>query len=206
MRSKKVENTNIFLTLYSYANNEIELLRDYYRITYKNVVSHRLSVEKEYEPGYKINELIESIVDKKNNTINEQALDVANNTVIMGDATFKDIVTNISIKEDSKKIVFTFAPKYKAKKQFNPNIARFKYKETQRYESIFSRSIVSDIIVTFESLLTKIFNILILRNPFPYLEGETIPLANYFIKDTQKNVAVKLKKLLKKRCMIQYQL
>lgn len=199
MRSKKVENTNIFLTLYSYANNEIELLRDYYRITYKNVVSHRLSVEKEYEPGYKINELIESIVDKKNNTINEQALDVANNTVIMGDATFKDIVTNISIKEDSKKIVFTFAPKYKAKKQFNPNIARFKYKETQRYESIFSRSIVSDIIVTFESLLTKIFNILILRNPFPYLEGETIPLANYFIKDTQKNVAEKIEKVVEKK-------
>lgn len=199
MSNKKVENQKIFLTLYNYTNNEIELLKDYYKITYKNVVSHRLAVEKEYEPGFKIDTLIDSVVDKEKNTITEQALDVANDTIIIDDIKFKDIVTNISIKEDNKKILFTFAPKYKSKKQFNPNVSRVKYKEAQRYESIFSRSIISDIIVTFESLLTKIFNMLVLSNPFPYLEGETIPLANYFLDETYKTITEKIEKVVEKK-------
>ena len=163
------------------------------------MVAHRLAIEKEYEPGYKIDSLIESVVDKTNNSINETALKTAYDTFIIDDIKLKDIVTNISIKEGSKNIQFTFAPKYKSKKQFNPNIARIKYKEAQRYESIFSRSIVSDIIVTFESLLTKILNILILSNPFPYLEGETIPLANYFLEDTHKTLTEKIEKVVEKK-------
>lgn len=198
MKNKKPD-IDLFLSLYHYANNETELLKEYYTITHKNVVSHRLSIEKEFETGQRIDSIIDSLVDKTNYSIDDKILQEVNETIIYDNIKFKDVITNVFINEESKRIQFTFAPKYKNRMQFNPNVARYKYKEAQRYESISSRSIISDIIVSFESLLTKIINILILSNPFPYLEGETIPLASYFVENVFKNVTEKIDKVVEKK-------
>lgn len=199
MEQKIVESTKIFLTLYSYINHEIEFLREYYRTTYENLKKHRFTVEKKYEIGYQIDYLIDSIVNKEAWSINSLKLQEINETILFNNVKFKDVITNISIREKEKRIIFIIDDKYKSKDEFNPNIARYKYRDIQRYETIFARSIISDIIVTFESLLTKTFDLLIVTNPFPYLEGETIPLANYFLKDASKSFTEKIGKVVEKK-------
>ena len=198
MKNEK-NNINLFLTLYSHANDEIELLKKYYDMTHKDVVSHRISIEKKYEPGKTIDSLIESIINKATNTIDEEKLKEVNDKIIIDDIKFSDIINNVSVNTNTKRIQFSFVSNFNLKEQYNPNIARYKYKEAERYEAITSRSIISDIIVSFESLLTKILNSLIFCNPLPYLEGETISLASFFMDNASKNLIEKINKVVEKR-------
>lgn len=201
MKNTKAKQSDIFLSLYSYANDEITLLRTYYTNTSKNINQERLKVDSLYQPGKKIDSLIDSFVERRGDSfaINEEKYASAKDTIIVNDVKFQDIIESVSISEDGKSIRFKLTETHKHNNTFNPNEARYKCQEAQRMEAIFSRSIISDLMVAFESLLSKLFKNIILNNPFPYLEGETVPIANFFLNDAAKSIHEKIEGIVDKR-------
>ena len=180
-QEKKKDYEELFLNLYNIANSEIELLKDYYKLSCNNLKEKRLSVERKYSIGEKINTLLDKIVNKQTFEINEEVLSEYNKLVLFADVKFSDVIKNIKTDKEKKKVYFSIDEKYKNNNEINPNVASKKFSEIKQYEQILSRSILSDIIVTFESVLSKLLNILTLKNPFSYLENEMIPLANFFL-------------------------
>lgn len=55
-----------------------------------NLSSHRLEIEKEYEIGYKISNIVMSIIDKKSHTIDVDALNEANEIILFDNVKFKE--------------------------------------------------------------------------------------------------------------------
>lgn len=188
--------TELFLHLYLYVNNEISFLRGYYVNTSSKVIKQRLETERLYQSGKSVDDLIESVIIRQKDflSIDTDKLSEVNNMQVAANVKFCDVVESLYVSEDKRRVRFKFKDKYKNNNFFNPNIARTKYKEAQRMESIFFRSVITDLIVTYESLLSKLLNVIILKNPFPYLDGETVPLANYFLDDTFKSIREKNRK------------
>ena len=111
----------------------------------------------------KIDSLIESVIirEKEILSIDTDKLREVNTTPVATDVKFCDVVEGLDISDDKKRVKFKFKDKFKSNNYFNPNVARAKYKEAQRMESIFFRSVITDLIVTYESLLSKLLNVII---------------------------------------------
>ena len=201
MKKDSNKERELFLPLYLYANNEISFLRSYYVNTSSKVIKQRLETENLYQSGEKIDSLIESVINREKEilSIDTDKLREVNNAQVAIDVKFCDVVESLDISDDKKRVKFKFQDKYKNNNYFNPNVARAKYKEAQRMESIFFRSVITDLIVTYESLLSKLLNVIILKNPFPYLDGETVPLASYFLNDTFKAISEKIENVVDKK-------
>lgn len=201
MKKDNNKETELFLHLYLYVNNEISFLRGYYVNTSSKVIKQRLETERLYQSGKSVDDLIESVIIRQKDflSIDTDKLSEVNNMQVAANVKFCDVVESLYVSEDKRRVRFKFKDKYKNNNFFNPNIARTKYKEAQRMESIFFRSVITDLIVTYESLLSKLLNVIILKNPFPYLDGETVPLANYFLDDTFKSIREKIENVVDKK-------
>jgi len=189
MNQKKKEE-KVFLDLYIYTNSELDTLREYYKCTYNNLAKNRLDVENKYKVGILIESYFDRIISD-DNEINQEIYDKLKNDSVCDNIKFCDVITNITL-DENKKVFFRVSDKFKSNEEFNPNIASKKCSEAKEYESILFRSVISDIIITFESLLSKIYKTLILNNPFPYLKDEKIPLANFFLKDAASKISEKI--------------
>lgn len=191
------ENDNIFLDLYVYAISELDLLREYYKCTSYNLIKNRIEIEEKYKTGLKINSYFEKFVNK-NNILNTELYEEIKNEIIFDDIKFNDIITNVSVDEKNR-VTFTISDTYRSQDQFNPNIARKRHSAAKEYEYILFRSVISDLVITFESLLAKIYKTLILSNPFPHLKNEQLPLADFFQKDFSKKISEKLTSIIEGR-------
>lgn len=187
------------LKLYNLANSQLELLKEYYELSVEKIKEQQSLIEKEYRVGQKIGRLIDKIVDKRTFKINNKNLTECNKMILFEDVKFCDIVTNITSDKENKKIYFSINEKYKNNDKINPNIASKKIFDISQYEQILSRSILSDLIATFESILSKLFEILIYENPSKYLENETIPLTNLLVEGLAKEIGNRIDALVEKK-------
>ena len=92
--------------MHAFPDTEIELLKEYYTMSYKSLEDKRILVETKYKIGEQISSLLDKIIDKKSFEIKEDVLQESNDIVLFDNVKFSDVIKNISVDKDKKRILF----------------------------------------------------------------------------------------------------
>lgn len=174
-----MEKIKKILRAFNNAKDDIESLSDYYYRSNKTLKAYQIDIDNKYASGKKIADLMDSLfligsARKRNEKIKE-----INEIIIEKDLRFCDICEIVPFQEDnSNSIAFSFKSEESIK--YDPKTAKEKYNHIEKYAYIFFESILSHIIVSFETFLSSIYRILLMADPKKYFEGQTILLASIF--------------------------
>ncbi len=94
------------------------------------------------------------------------------------DIDVKDII-EISWVENEATVKYSLKNNYQ-KKEFDPVTARRKWQSICNQESIFARSVLSNIIIVFEQFFSSQYETLVVSNPKAYFEDKKIPVSQLF--------------------------
>ena len=186
------------LLLYRTANSEVELLKNYYNMSYSNLQKKQIAANEKYEVGIKIGTELDKILNKSKLKINKSILNSANDQILFENIKFSDVIKNIEVDKEDDSLLFVIDEKYKKNESINPNIARKNITEIKQYEIILCRSILSDLIISFESILSRLLKTLSLSNP-AYLSNEVIHLNQFFIKDFAQTIMSKIESFIENK-------
>ena len=176
-----MEQIRKILSIFHDTINEIESLSDYYYRSNKTLISYRTEVEKNYSSGKKLADIFDDLflldsAEERNKRIEEiKDFQIDENTKI------QDVCEILPFKKDNQTTIsFTLKSHMSNIENLDPKKAKQKYEHIERYEYIFVESILSHIIVSFESFLSNVYKSRLMASPQKYLEGQTIPLAAIF--------------------------
>lgn len=188
-----MERIREILLIFHDAINEIESLSDYYYRSNKTLISYKIEVEKNYSLGKKIADIFDDLflleeVEERNKRIEEiKDLQIDKNTKL------QDVCEILPFKKDNQNsISFALKPQNSNNERFDPKKAKQRYEHIEKYEYIFVESILSHIIVSFETFLSNIYKSRLMAFPQKYLEGQTIPLAAIFSDSINDTIHEKL--------------
>lgn len=150
---------------------ELEALHAYYTQTRDSIIRSEIEYNTKYKLSLEIAELFDKLYDKA--IENRRAyLEEIQNTVLSNNCPLKNMLT-ISLSEDCEKIQYSLkhGP---TKTVYDPKKARAKQKYLRNQKHIFTRSILSNIIVSFEQYLSCYYETLMIHQPKAYLEDKKI--------------------------------
>lgn len=150
---------------------ELEALRTYYIQTRDSIIKSEIEYNKKYKISHEIAELFDQLYEKAPEE-REAYLEEISNTVLSNNLPLNSFVT-ISLSEDREKIQYTIIHG-QTKTDYDPRKARTKKKYLNNQKHIFTRSILSNIIVSFEQYLSHYYETLMLTQPKAYLEDKKI--------------------------------
>lgn len=150
---------------------ELGALRTYYIQTRDSITKSEIEYNKKYEISLQIVELFDQLFTKK--TEDRSAyLEELQNTVLSNNIPLKNILT-ISLSEDCEKIQYSLIDN-NSRTDCNPRKAKEIKKYLHNQKHIFTRSILSNIVVLFEQYLSNYYETLLLNQPNAYLEDKKI--------------------------------
>jgi len=181
-REKKEKYGEKLIELYKITNEEIEFLKRYYKTTYEGLKEKQVSVKTKYSIGEKIASIFDNILDKKSFKIDEKKLKEANKQIIFENVKFSEIIKKIWVNGDNKKsLLFSMYEQYD-RDEINPKISSEKIIEVFQYEKILLNSMLSNLIITFESSLSRLFYSLVFKNQ-TYLKDKSVALNKFIFDD-----------------------
>lgn len=150
---------------------ELEALSNYYIQTRDSIQQSEIEYDKKYRISLEIAELFDQLYEK-NPEDRKTYLEELSNTKLSNNLLLKDVM-NISLTEDSEKIQYSLihGP---TRTEHDPRKARTKKKYLRNQKHIFTRSILSNVIVSFEQYLSNYYETLMLNQPKAYLEDKKI--------------------------------
>ena len=150
---------------------ELEAIRTYYIQTRDSIIKSEIEYNKKYKISHEIAELFDQLYEKAPEE-REAYLEEISNTVLSNNLPLNNFVT-ISLSEDLEKVQYTIIHG-QTKTDYDPRKARTKKKYLNNQKHIFTRSILSNIIVSFEQYLSHYYETLMLTQPKAYLEDKKI--------------------------------
>lgn len=150
---------------------ELEALRTYYIQTRDSIMKAEMEYNKKYKIALEIAELFDQLLEKD---LEERStyLEEISNTILSNNLPLKNVMT-ISLTEDCEKIRYSITHSH-TKADFDPRKAKTNKKYLKNQKHIFTRSILSNIIVSFEQYLSNYYETLMLNQPKAYLEDKKI--------------------------------
>ena len=157
------------------AIQEVEALNEFYNDFIANWNQNKIELEKEYQIGLAINDVLQDIPD-----------DVEDIGTLKSQIDEKDIfgiklkeIINVTLarENDRNNISYSMTSDYQSQ---DPQIARSKKNKLDSQRNIFCRSILSNVIIIFERYLARIYEFLVVSNPEQYFEGKTIKTSRLF--------------------------
>lgn len=175
------------------AIQEIESLNDYYQRSNKTLISYRLEIDKKRSIGKKVADILDGLFNIVGAEERNKKIEDIKNIILENDIKFCDVFEILPFeKENQTFISFSVNQEFIEYDKYDPKKAKEKYEHINRYSYIFYESILSHIIVSFETFLASIYRILLLSNPQKYFENQTIPLAVLFSQDVSETINEKI--------------
>lgn len=188
-----MENVKQILLAFNDAIHEVESLEDYYYRSNQTLISYKLDIEKNYSFGKKIADILDEFFVIESADERNKKLAIINDTLIQKDVKFRDIFDIVPFEKDNQNsISFSINTKIVDYEKYDPKKAKEKYEHIEKVTYIFIESILSHIIVSFETFLSNIYRILLMSEPQKYLEGQTIPLAALFNDNINETINEKI--------------
>lgn len=178
---------------------EYNSLFDYYLETKKALLNKESNTRDNYDYAIKISNLLDELFEEPFETKNEKIKEVENK-LIANSIKVNDIFSSITISEDNSGITLSFKKTRINGKTVNPIIGRQKKQAIDSFEKIYVKSILSNIIINFESYLERVLYILILNNPEKYLGAKDIKLRDLLSEEVNsilsRNIEFEITRLL----------
>lgn len=168
-----------YYAIFASAIKDIEALKEFYQRTRRSINQYKMSIDAEYSCGKKIADLLDDVFTQDTIESRNLKIDEIGEEIIFDGVKLKDICEITKFEKDSSTMYFVMDKEYKTKK-YSPIIARQKYSDIQKNEHILTVSILSNIVIVFESTLARIYRCLIRENPTKYFENQSISLAAVF--------------------------
>ena len=173
---------------FQHAIQEVEALREFYTMYRDAWTKSRLAFEQEYATALAINDAIIKLIDGGDP---ENGYSQLKNSYI-GENKFEDII-ELRFRRENESVQVGYAMKKNFVDQ-DPQKARSKQEKYDQQKEMFMRSILSNIVVIFESYLAQIFECMVVLNPEKYFEGRTIKINGLFSTSLKEIISSEVKK------------
>jgi len=150
---------------------DLEALNEYYMQTRDSIAIKKANFDKKYEVAFEISKLMDSVYEKEEKHRLSQLEAIKSKEIISG--VFVQDVVDISFNEEQGTLQYSMCDGYQ-RKEFDPSNARTKKKYIYNQENIFAKSILSNIIISFEQFLSSAYETLVLFKPKCYFEDKKI--------------------------------
>ena len=203
LKKPNVDNTKSvieILSIFQNVINEIESLLDYYCRSNNMLLSYKLDVEENYFSGKKLADIFDELFLIESANERNIKIEEIKKLQIDDKVTVEDVCEIIPFEKDNQNsISFSLKRQYLKNEKYDPKIAKQKYLHIEKYEYILVESILSHIIVSFESFLSNIYRLRLVVAPQKYLENQTIPLAAIFSDSINDTINDKLESEISSR-------
>ncbi len=136
---------------------------------------NKIKIEFENDTAFKISKMLDEIYTvEETSKINEYIEELYERDVFENHK-LKDII-EITYKEDTQEIFYIIKKQFR-KDSLDPKKARRKMYTICNQDTIFTRSILSNIIITFERFLASSYAALVVLEPQKYFEGKTVAIS-----------------------------
>lgn len=140
------------------------------------IKNKKLRYQTEYSPAIAIKEILDTIYEQEPNQRYEYIQKI--NGTLINDVRLEDIM-ELSLDEKKETVQFVMKDLYRHEK-YDPVKYRRKSESIINQEKIFTRSILSNIIIIFEQYLTNVYEVLVISSPQKYFENKTIHVSEIF--------------------------
>lgn len=170
-----------YISIFFNSLKDIDALKQFYNSTSKNIMDLKSQIENNYRYGLELSKVFteilnENTIDNRNAKINDVYERIIDNNIKI-----KDICKIKKFeKTDERSLSYSINAKYRNNSKYNPIIVMEKISNIKKNEHILVGSVLSNIIIIFESMLTAIYRLLIFESPQVYLKGKTISVASFF--------------------------
>lgn len=179
-KMKKTNYVNRHISIFLNALKDIDALKIFYTRTIRSNTEYKLRISEEYAYGLKLGEYFGEILDEETNEAKNAKIDEVLERPFFEDLKVKDFCLIEKFSEESKNLTYATAAKYRNDAKYSPTKAIQKMRNADKNEPFLVCSILSNIIITFESALSEIYTQLILESPKEYLGGKNISIASFF--------------------------
>lgn len=180
VKKKQMEKFNKkYFSIFASAIKDIEALKEFYQRTRKSILAYQRRIDDEYSYGKLIADLLDEVFTQDTIEARNAKIDEISEAIVFDEVKLKDICEVTKMERESSALYYVMNEKYKSQK-FSPVLARQRCSAIKKNEHILTVSILSNIIIIFESTLDKIYRILIRENPTTYFENQSISLAAVF--------------------------
>lgn len=188
-----MERIKLILGVFKNAIQEIESLSDYYQRSSKTLISYRLEIDKKHYLGKKVADILDGLFTIVSAEERNKKIESIKEIVLENDIRFGDIFEILPFEKDNQtSISFSINQELVEYDKYDPKKAKEKYEHIDKYSYIFYESILSHVIVSFETFLASIYRILLMSDPQKYFEGQTIPLAALFCQNLSETINEKI--------------
>ena len=149
---------------------DLEALSAYYTETSKLIKTNKIEINSKYKIAIEISNILDEIYLKEKDDRAAYILEIQEK-VLSNNIKLKDVM-EVNVKEDGN-ITFSLQDKY-AKDKYNPAIAKKRTNYILNQESIFIRSILSNLIIAFEQFFSSQYEIIVLLSPQKYFGEKTV--------------------------------
>ena len=152
---------------------DLEALNDYYIQTRDSITTKKGRLSGKYEIAIEISKLMDSVYEADPED-KLSRLESIKSTEIKPGVLVQDVI-DINFNSDQDTLQYSLHDDYRGA-EFDPSTARKKKKYVYNQENIFAKSILSNIIISFEQFLASVYETLVLYNPKCYFEDKKIPV------------------------------
>ncbi len=177
---KKTNFVNRHISIFLNALKDIDALKVFYTRTVKSITEYKLRISQEYAYGIKLGEYFDEILEEETIETRNAKIDEVLERAFFDDLKVKDFCLIEKFTEDSKNLIYATAAKYRNDAKYSPTKAIQKMNNVEKNEHFLVCSILSNIIIIFESALSETYTQLILENPKEYLGEKNISVASFF--------------------------
>lgn len=190
MNNQKVPNH--FLQAFSAAMYDMESLEEFFRRSSKTVDTFAKEKEDECAIGIRIGMLFNEVLECKGKEARNKKIDEIKKAKVKGNTVLKDIVDILYFEEEEQPLQFSIKEKYSWNYLYSPNEAFRKRESITKYKTILIESVLSHMIVLYESFLDSVYETIIRLNPLKHLGNETIQFAE-LLKNTEEAIQKKIR-------------
>ena len=177
---KKTNFVNRHISIFLNAIKDVDALKIFYTRTVKSNTEYKLRISEEYAYGLKLGEYFDEILEEETTEAKNAKIDEVLERPFFEDLKVKDFCLIEKFSEESKNLIYSTAAKYRNDTKYSPTKAIQKMSNANKNEHYLVCSILSNIIIIFESVLSEIYTELILEKPKEYLGEKNISVASFF--------------------------
>lgn len=178
---------------------EYNSLYEYYTETKKSLIKKKLALEEQFNLAIRISVLLDEIFQEPLETQKQKIEEIKDRQIVEG-LKINDIFSSIAVNKDNSKIALGYKKTSIDGKSVDPKEGVEKQREVEEFEKIYVKSILSNIIINFESYLEKVLRVLMVNHPERYLGAKEIKISDLLSENIDeilsKTIESELTKLL----------
>ena len=166
---------------------EIDSLKDFFEVYVKAVNLEEKDFLDKYKYGIAIADALDSVYMEKSYESQKSKLEKVKDERLANGLLVKDVIHIVYSEDEADnnaqiKLSFSLLDRYDYK-YYNPEISRRKKSMFQEQRRMFAQSILSNLIIIFESYLAKVYEILVITCHKSYLDNKQIYVSEIFNRD-----------------------